>query len=326
MVHLPKRSGHRGTARGAGGSRRTACPDLSDPVIACLGPAREVWEVSGYGTVYVARQRPDGLVSLVSATLSLPEGGLTLLAGRPDAPQDTHLWFVSELGRVSDHPASRPLPPDIVADYLYGACAMHYADEPFDRWPNKARRALAILERPLGDAVAWRNRLTGPGGLTPAGLMHALGKHPDRTELPEDRDPAVHTTAEAALGLGAGEEAVQRLLARTEPPLFHRVPGPKGETVLQWRRPHPPGQGTPVGGGAAVFEEPGRDDQWTLRLRAEDGQQIMGEIRIAGDEASIASLTFSSAAILMSALSAAAGSPPKVRSAQWRDVRYEDFD
>lgn len=184
----------------------------------------------------VVRQRPDGTEALTFGTLSLSEGGISLLASKMDAEPGSHLDFTAQLRKLSQMPAAMPLAPEIVADYLYGACALFYPALPKSHWPEQVQEALSILPCPLGKALTWRNRLVGRGGLTPEGLVQILQTNGHTDYEPEGKDPLVLTTARVAL-TGSSQEVVKDLLARDDPPLFVDLGSRDGATVLEWRRP-----------------------------------------------------------------------------------------
>lgn len=92
--------------------------DLAWPMIACYGPTCEVWQVSGFGTGFAARHKPNGAEVCVIGMLALSEGGLTTVGGKRDAAPGAHKGMVLDLGRFA---ASVALSEADVADYLYGA-------------------------------------------------------------------------------------------------------------------------------------------------------------------------------------------------------------
>ena len=327
MILLAKRSAqhkrHRST-QGAATGRREARVDLAWPLIACYGPQPDVWHASGTGSVLVVRQRPDGKEALTFGTLSLSEGGVSLLASKLDADPGSHLDLATQLRKLSQVPAAAAMPPELVADYLYGACALFYSGVPDSRWPDEVWQALSILPSPLGKAVTWRNRLVGPGGLTPEGLVRILKTNHHTDQEPEGKDPLVLTTVRVALPSGSGRKVMQDLLAREEPPLFVSLGARAGATVLEWRRVFEGGPRVAPGQKAGVvFGDPSDADQITLRILTGDGQQTMGQIAIAGDTAEIECMTLSRASVLVGALEEAAASPLVIESADWRDVLSE---
>ena len=321
---LPDHRRRRSKSRSADGSRSiraAASCDLAWPLLACYGPRPDVWSVSGYGSVLVVRRRPDGREALTIGTLSLSEGGVSLLASKMDADPGSHLDLTAQLRKLSQTPAFMPLPAETVADYLYGACALFYSAVPESRWPDEVWQALSILPRPLGKAITWRNRLVGPGGLTPEGLVRILQTNGHTDYEPEGKDPVVLTTARIALDAADREAMIKRLLAREEPPLFAHLGQTDGATVLEWRRPFEGGpRVTPGNKAGVVFGDPSDADRITLRILTDDGQQSMGQIAIADDFAEISCWTLSRASILVGALAEAVGTALVVESVDWRDA------
>ena len=92
------------------------------PLLACRGPQPEVWQVSGYGSVFVARRQPDGREAWTLALLSLSSGGVTLVSGRHDIPPGGHREMLVDLADLEYCPPSTDVPEEVAARYVYGAC------------------------------------------------------------------------------------------------------------------------------------------------------------------------------------------------------------
>lgn len=310
-------------------AKNTAPPiqfDHSWELLASYGPRPEVWRASGYGTVLVARRAPNGKEVVLLALLSLSENGISFLAGDTAAAPGSWRKTLARLARRPDHlPAPAPMPPERVAEYLYGAYA----------WGIMTRRAtlqpyfagLNILRPPPGGMQRWQARLAGPGGLTPDGLVRVLKENPRPPGLPEGQELVIVTRVRLSLGAGDGTKVMERLLGRRTPPRFEKTGEREGAVVLTWLRPKPPGlprlpAAAPGYKLAALFADRSGSNEYGVFRTFLGNRQCMGDILFWEDQAEIEALTLSRAGVLLGAFLEAAGDlEVAVTSQSWEPLR-----
>ena len=326
MFTLPKsRKKHHGSRHGLAIQRLAQSGGLNAdpawPLLACYGPRPEVWQVSGFGTIFIARRKPNREEVWALAVISLSEGGITTVGGRRAAPPGEHEQWCRELGDLALFPASTELPEAVVADYLYGACALRYGDLLESQWPREAREVAGLLRHPPGGPAEWRDRLTGPTGMTPAGLVAVVRGHGHTAEIPDGKDPLVGTTARVSLRDGTAEDVTGRLLSRQTEPLFVDMGKRGSASVLEWVKPYTSGQQVPARHKfSAVYEDKANPNQGTFRILTDAGHQGMGQIVICDDIVEVEALTLSRASVLMGALLDATDSAVVIESAEWDPI------
>jgi len=119
-------------------------------LLASYGSHPEVWKATGYGTVFVVRQTSEGKVAVFGAILSLSEEGISRFFAKLEVPPGNWRGVREMLaGQLTAFPAMISLPPETVAEYLYGAprCLSRlYHPGQTVQWissPSIARAALA---------------------------------------------------------------------------------------------------------------------------------------------------------------------------------------
>ena len=288
------------------------------PLLACYGPRPEVWRVSGFGTIFVARRKPNREEAWAVAVVSLSEGGITTAGGKRAALPGEHKQWVSDLCNLDMFPASMELPEAVVADYFYGGCALRFDAQSASKWSRELREVSDLLPPPPGGPAAWRERLVGPDGMTPQDLVNVARGHGHTAEMPEGKDPLVQTMVRAALQPGTGQEVTRRLLARRHPPRFVDM-GKRGTAaVLEWVKPYAGGVQVPAGQKvSALYADDGRPESVTFRILTDDRHQGMGQIAVSADSAEVEALTLSRASVVMGALLEAADSRLTIVSTDW---------
>ena len=289
------------------------------PLLACYAPHPLVWQVSGHGTVFVARRRPDGKEAWAVARLALPDEGVLTLGGRRSAPAGTHREWRSDLRRLDLFPASVEVPEDTAAAFVYGACTVALGTV-VGRWPPEFRdiRAASLLDAPPGGPADWRERLVGPGGPTPQRLSKIAKRLRDAPDIPDGQEPLVRTVVRVGLTPGTGVEVARRLRTRKHPPVFADMGMRGAATVLEWVKPFASGVSVPAGKKAGVAYADGPEaSSVTVRLLTDSGHQGMGELAITEDRVVLDALTLSRASVLMSVLVDAAGSHVAIESMRW---------
>ena len=149
--------------------------------------------------------------------------------------------------------------------------------------------------------------------------MRVLRRHGHTAATPERQDPLVRTTVRIALEASDGAELARRLLARQGTPRFVEGGRRDEARVLTWLRPYRsavPALPDPEAG--TLFANPAHPDAATFRLLTREGQQVMGEIALREDGATVAGLTLARISILMGALVEAAGRPLTITAVDWQ--------
>lgn len=277
--------------------------------------------MSGFGTIFAARRQPDGREAWVIGILSLSEGGLTTVGGKRDAAPGEHKEMVADLRDLDRFPASVELPEAVVADYLYGACALSFGPLAESHWPHQVGEALSVLSRPSGGPAAWREHLVGTSAMTPPGLLRVARDHGHTSDMPEGKDPLVQTTVRVALQPDEGHEVARRLRERRHPPQFVEM-GKRGTAaVLEWVKPYASGVRVPAGHKvSAIYADDGGPESVTFRILTDDKRQGMGQIAVSADGAEVEALTLSRASVLMAALLEVADSRLTIVSTDWSPV------
>ena len=289
-----------GAGRDGGRGARPGVPLQLDPaweLVACYGPRPEVWGVSACGTVFVVRRRPDGGEAFLGAWLSLGEGGVQKVFGAAASAAGEGLAERADIAPLL--PPMGELSPEAAADYLYGALAWgEMLGRPVD---GEVLRRARLLAEPVGGPEEWRQRLVGPGGLTPPELVRVLGENAPHEHLPEGKEVLIITAATVALAPGSGAGVARRLLERKGSPEFFETDGGRLETVLEWLRPYPRGR-------RPLLDGPG-------------ARQAMGSLAVRDAGVALSAMTLSRAAALMGALlEAAGGCAPQVVATTWSGV------
>jgi hypothetical protein len=279
----------------------------------------EVWQTSGFGTIFCARRRPDGAEVWGLAVISLSDGGIAVASGGRVAPPGEHRRWRRDLGRLDLFPASREMPEGVAADYLYGACALGYGNRPPERWPREVAQVAALLPAPPGGPDAWRHRLVGPDGMTPPRLVRIVREHGRPPDLPDGQDLAIVTTVAATLPPGTGPALVRRVLARRGPPKFVDM-GRRGDArILEWVKPYASGMPVPQGHKVSVlYADSGRPDSATIRILTAGGHQGMGQLAVCEDRVEAEAMTLSRASVLVSTLLASVDGPVTITETNWR--------
>jgi len=292
--------------------------DVSWPLLACYGPRPEVWQVSGFGTIFVARRKPNNEEVWALAVISLSDGGITTAGGKRAALPGEHKQRCSDLRNLDRFPASIELPEAVVGDYFYGACALRFGTLPEAQWPREVREVSSLLRPPPGGPAAWREHLVGPNGMTPEGLMNVVRGHGHAADIPAGKDPLVRITACVSLRPGTAQVVARRLLGRRRPPLFVDM-GKRGTaSVLEWVKPYTSGIHVPTGQKvSALYGDEGTPHSVTFRILTDKGHQGMGQIAVSDDSVEVEALTLSRASMLMGVLLEAAGAPVTIDSTEW---------
>jgi hypothetical protein len=278
--------------------------DLPDartwPVVRSCAPFKMAWDVSGYGTALIARERPDGLWAIAGFSIALPEMGVTGMFGKDGMDVQSLDRMIEEMG--PNLPAMEPAPVEVVSDYVWGALA--YGEKYGYVFPVDAAQAhLHFLPRPAGDRKDWIRRLVGRGGLSPDGLVDFLRRHPPSEDLPDGKETAVFANMTLQLEDGAGAVDV---LSRCGREFIRTDGGDVEEAEFDWTRVKKDGVGGLMG-----------------------GRQLLASIGVNGNRlvATVATLTWASRLVVR--LHALLGGRMKLIGCTWYDpaeVFEDDLD
>lgn len=224
---------------------------LSWPVVRAYVPDRDAWRATGLGTAGVVRERPDGRWGYSFFFISLLDNGIVMMFGK----DSTARAFDKEINEIRDMgPPFEDGTIELVSDYVWGAYAL--AKKHGMWWGSDAERYLCMVPRPSGNRQQWLNRLIGPGGLTPEGLVKVVRENPQPEDLPEGKEIAIFT--EMSFRIEDEREVIAKL--REHVPDFTPCGREGNEECFTWTREYPP-------------------DHWSP-LASLGGRQVLGDIRV----------------------------------------------
>lgn len=228
---------------------------LSWPVVHAYVPMWDAWRVSGLGTAGIVRERPDGHLTYSFFTINLLEDGINLMFGKTSTAQE----FDEMIECMRDQ-----IPPfedgavKLVSDYVWGAHAL--SEEHDVMWDEAdVNQYLRLVPKPPGNRQQWLERLIGPNGLTPRGLVEVIRNNPQPEDLPEGREIAIFT--EMSFHIEDEREVFAEL--RKHEPDFKYCGREGDEKHFDWTREYPP-------------------DHWSP-LASLGGRQILGHISVRPD-------------------------------------------
>jgi hypothetical protein len=161
-------------------------------ILAAYVPIPAVWSATGFGTVAIVRQQPDGLCHYGFSVLELQRGGLYVPGGKRDLEADTVITELEEFLARNEIPASQPGDSELAGRLLYGAYA--YSLEQDFSWPSEISQYLGLFPKPPGTAGDWLRWFKGPNGMICDGLWEIMQGHSDLTEeIPEGKDLTIVT-------------------------------------------------------------------------------------------------------------------------------------
>jgi hypothetical protein len=232
------------------------------------------WQTSGFGTAGVVREQPDGRCTYAFFWISLLDDGIKNMFGKDgDTTQELERFL---RGLVPTMPPFEEGPAERAAEFIWGAYAL--GDERGISWPPEAEFYLAVVPKPPGDPAQWRERLVGPHGLTPSGLVRVIEENPTPEDIPEEKEVAIFTKATFRI---RDQKGIVDILRNQEPELSYEGHH-AGKERFVFTRAYPPGHESP-------FARMG-------------GRQIMGDVAVGPDRLIIEVQTLSRISRLISLL------------------------
>jgi hypothetical protein len=264
------------------------------PIVRAYVPARNVWEAAGLGTAGVVRQQPDGRCASAFFVIELLEHGLRMAFGDRD---ETLAEVEENLARLRDNfPLCEEGPVELAASFAWGARAL--ADAEGYAFPERdLQRFYGLMPRPPGSHRDWVAKLVGTGGLTPQELVRVVRSNPQPDDLPEGKEVLILT--EMTFGVADGGSALAAL--RRASPEFEDEGRDGVAEVFIWTRPYPKGHSSP--------------------LSSLGGRQILGNVRVAGNDVVADARTLSMAARLIARLHDLLGTGLHLLGSRWTGTK-----
>jgi hypothetical protein len=273
----------------------TNFPDASSwPIARAYTPVPDVWRATGFGTAGIVREQPDGRWSYAFFNISLLDDGITGIFGKDNEDPEELDSFLTTL--KEGMPPLQEGSVDLAAEYIWGAYA--YSLKRGQVWPPGLTDSyLNKAPKPPGVKSRWVDRLVGPGGLTPHGLMKVVRENAAlQEETPERKEVAIF--AASAFRIEDAGSIVERLRART--PDFSYAGRDGDAEIFNLTREYPTHHWNP--------------------LKALGGRQVLGTVTVEPDRLTTEAKVLSMAARLIALLKEMMGEQIRLEETTWQSL------
>jgi hypothetical protein len=268
------------------------------PVQRAWVPCPDAWGATGHGLIAVERRQPDGRFAGAFFTIDMLLEGLTMAADAPDCAAGE---FAEKLKSFQDGlPPFREGPVEAAAYFAWGAYSLSV--ESGRDWGSvpKLKQTLALMPKPPGTPRQWADLLWNE--LTPDGLRRVISRAPHPTDIPEDKEVMIFTTAT----FDAADDPARliKTLGKARPDFVDDGAGDDGARFFTLTRPYP-------------------KEHWSP-LAMLGGRQVVGQVEVRADAGRpalvVTGKTISMTCVVIQRLKRLMGDAIKLTGTEWHDV------